>query len=174
MPIYGSMSHDYQGRKIMKIGNRKYIMKLSELKDEHRQKFEQATAMIQANSVVYKSMVESGQSTQLIETTIGAMLWYLPGLKNVTFTGMVSEAVRAGAKICVEHRYPRKVSAKLLLENPPKSGQEFFDDFVEKYGSTNWVTPEENKKLVPFQKVGVFTTPEEAYKQAGIKLVRAA
>jgi hypothetical protein len=35
----------------------------------------------------------------------------------------------------------------------------------------NYVTRQENNDLKPFQKLGVFTTPEASYQAAGIELI---
>jgi hypothetical protein len=43
--------------------------------------------------------------------------------------------------------------------------------FREKYGRVHLITSEENKAVQPFQRVGVFTTPDEAYAKAGIAFV---
>ena len=43
--------------------------------------------------------------------------------------------------------------------------------FMNKYGKYNYVAKLENKELIKFQKSEVFTTPEKAYKNAGVELV---
>ncbi len=55
------------------------------------------------------------------------------------------------------------------IENP---AIEFYELYREKYGRVNFVTSTENKSITKFQKVGVFSTPEKAYEQAGIKLIK--
>ena len=42
---------------------------------------------------------------------------------------------------------------------------------MNKYGKYNYVAKLENKELIKFQKSEVFTTPEKAYKNAGVELV---
>ena len=61
-----------------------------------------------------------------IETTLGAAIFYLPTTKK-TFSGLISEeASKISKKKWVkEHQYPRKLSAKFILTNPPKNVDEF-------------------------------------------------
>ena len=39
-----------------------------------------------------------------------------------------------------------------------------------KYGLFNYVLPDENKRLVKYQKAKIFKSPEDSYNKAGIKL----
>ena len=107
-----------------------------------------------------------------METTVGAAIFYLPTVKVVHFTGMVSEEVARGGKSSQEHLYPRKVSGRALLSNPPATFDEFVEVCNDKYLRYNLTTSEENKRLIPFQKVDVFVSPMEAYACADIKLVQ--
>ena len=43
--------------------------------------------------------------------------------------------------------------------------------YCEKYGRYNYVSKSENKKLTKFQKSSVFVNPQQAYFEAGVKLV---
>ena len=43
--------------------------------------------------------------------------------------------------------------------------------YIEKYGKYNYVSKSENKKLIKYQKIGVFKSPEKAYQSAGIELI---
>jgi hypothetical protein len=45
------------------------------------------------------------------------------------------------------------------------------NQFREKYGRVHFITSEENKIVQPYQRVGVFTSPEDAYLKAGINFV---
>ena len=50
--------------------------------------------------------------------------------------------------------------------------QQYLKDlYYEKLGKFHKVSKKENKQLVPYQKAGVFTTPEDAYAKVGIELV---
>lgn len=106
-----------------------------------------------------------------LETVIGAGIFYLPTNKN-TFSGYISEqALRVDKKQRVkEHQWPRKITAKILLQNPPSSVEELSELYHTKYGTWNWVTKQENSELRKSQKEGVFSTPEESYKQTGVKM----
>jgi hypothetical protein len=104
------------------------------------------------------------------ETTIGANLFYQDSSKKL-FSGFISEG--SIASDCVkEHKYPRKMAAKNLLENPPSSIEELMHLYYSEYGCYNYVTSVENTKLRPFQKKGVFISPKDSYEKAGINLVR--
>jgi hypothetical protein len=106
-----------------------------------------------------------------METTVGAAIFYLPSAKAVHFTGMISEEVACGGKSSQEHLYPRKVSGRALLMDPPATFDEFVSLCNNKYLRYNLTTKAENKRLVPFQKVDVFVSPEQSYAHAGIVLV---
>ena len=118
----------------------------------------------------------------LLETTIGAAIWYIP--KPVeAWTGRMSigalkifhpESGIQKPKFSEEHVYPRKVTARLLLEDQSLDGTSLSTLFREKYGRLHFITPDENKSVQPYQRVGVFTTPDDAYKKAGIVLIEVA
>jgi hypothetical protein len=46
--------------------------------------------------------------------------------------------------------------------------------FTTKYGRLHYITPDENKAVIRFQKDVVFVEPESAYKYAGIQLINVA
>jgi len=110
-----------------------------------------------------------------IETTIGAAIWYLPKDHDLLFTGYISvEAVTKNER-SEDHLYPRKIAAKYLLDydwsNESEPLNHLIDRYLKRFGRYNYVSKTENKKLVKFQRHGVFTTPEDAYEKAGIKLI---
>lgn len=116
----------------------------------------------------------------LIETLLGAGIWYLPS-GNELFSGKISEAalnkirLDPELKLVEEHGFPRKVAGKSLfhehLDEIKSNANKLHDLYFEKMGRFNLVLKEENLKLKKFQKTGVFKTEEEAYELAGIKLV---
>jgi len=113
----------------------------------------------------------------LIETMIGAAIWYVPKPVNA-WTGRISIAAlqafhrdKGTAKLSEEHVYPRKVVARLLLKDESLDQRSMFVSFTEKYGRLHYITPQENKAVQTFQRVDRFTTPDEAYQKAGIVLV---
>lgn len=115
------------------------------------------------------------KAKSIIETTVGAGIFYLPKSKDLLWSGLISIDAIKNNERCEDHMYPRKVSAVELLSvnwdgiNDP---EEYLKQlYFQKYGKYNYVTKSENRRLVEFQKKGVFTTPEEAYKQCGIKLI---
>ena len=138
------------------------------MKSSHFAKFEAFLWMLQSLAPQYRQ--STPEQKAFIETTIGAALFYLPQSKDKHFTGKVSMGVVIGGRACKEHLYPRKWSAQQLLLDPPNDTQTLIalcDDMFLRYNHT---TAQENKKLVPYQKTDVFTTPEEAYSQAGVLL----
>jgi hypothetical protein len=112
----------------------------------------------------------------LLETIIGAGLWYVPKASNA-WTGKVSVgALRvfhpdsgiSSPRLSEEHVYPRKVAARQLLEDLSLTNETMTTLFQEKYGRVHLITSEENKAVQRHQRVGVFSTPDEAYLLAGI------
>lgn len=118
---------------------------------------------------------------KLIETIIGAAIWYLPNDLHL-WTGKVSEEalklINKGtpiSKLTKEHEFPRKLAAKEVLtselNNLNKSESRLFDLYTTKYGKWNLVTPKENKILGQFQKDTIFVSSDDSYSKAGIKLI---
>ena len=115
------------------------------------------------------------ENKRFIETTIGAAIWYLPKNNKVLFTGMISkDAINKNEK-SEDHQYPRKIAATELLNykwnNEKNPSDKLLSLFVNKYGKFNYVSKNENKRLIKFQKSNVFKSPEKAYLDAGIKLL---
>ena len=115
----------------------------------------------------------------LLETIIGAGLWYVPKAINA-WTGKVSlGALRAfhpdsgnsAPRLSEEHVYPRKVAARQLLEDLSLTDETMTSLFQEKYGRVHLITSEENKTVQRHQRVGVFSTSDGAYRLAGIDFV---
>ncbi|OOV88189.1 hypothetical protein [Oceanospirillum linum] len=120
------------------------------------------------------------QQKAFIETIIGAAIWYIPKPTDA-WTGFISrQAIKSfhpksdvdKPKFSEEHVYPRKVSARLLLDNLGLNGDLLLNLFTKKYGRFHYITPGENKAAIQYQKSSVFTEPEEVYKQAGIELIQ--
>ena len=130
--------------------------------------------LIVAMRPLYQSA--SVQQRALLETIIGAALWYIPKPPRA-WTGRISVgALRAfhpasgieKPRLSEEHVYPRKVTAKLLLRDESLSGISLATLFREKYGRVHFITSEENKTVQPFQRASVFTSPDDAYEKARI------
>ena len=75
-------------------------------------------------------------------------------------------------KLSEEHVYPRKVAARLLIENPALDGATLAKLFSEQFGRVHLITPEENKAVQQFQRANVFTSPDNAYAKAGITFIK--
>jgi hypothetical protein len=112
---------------------------------------------------------------QLIETTLGASVFYLGGRKCDLWDGFISaDALKAwkdsGKRPSEEHTHPRRITGQKLLQ---LHQTELTDGNLEKlylneYGKFTFVTSNENRKLRPHQSEGVFTCAEDACKKAGI------
>lgn len=130
----------------------------------------------------YQSEQCSPNQRQLLETMVGAAIWYFPQSEDL-WTGSISVgALKALAtsqkpkavKLTKDHHYPRKVAAAELfalnwteVDDP---AAEMLQRYLNCYGQFNYVLPEENKRLVKYQKTHTFISPEVAYEQAGIGL----
>lgn len=130
---------------------------------------------------IYLANINNKNKTQLIETTIGASIWYLPhGIEY--WTGYISlEAIsqfltNENPKLTKDHQFPRKIAAReMLLYNwneIEKPGEILLSIYKKRYGIFNYITPWENKHLTKFQKEEVFTTTEMSYQDAGIILTK--
>ena len=132
----------------------------------------------------YRSDQCSPNQRQLLETMVGAAIWYFPQSDEL-WTGMISvDALKAfvgsadpkGVKLTKDHHYPRKVAASELLaldwsliDSP---ANEVLQRYLDRYGRFNYVLPEENKRLVKYQKTHSFVSPEQSYASAGIELIQ--
>ncbi len=118
----------------------------------------------------------------LMETLIGAGIWYLPSSKQL-YSGYISKKAYESVmrdplntKLVEEHAFPRKVAGQYLysqaiaglLSTKDKTLEKLY---LEKFGRYNLVLKSENDKLKQFQKKGEFINEETAYLKAGIELV---
>ncbi len=116
----------------------------------------------------------------LLETLLGAGIWYLPSGKEL-FSGKISKAAleqiatNSNIKLVEEHGFPRKVAGKSLfyehLEDLKSDHTKLYNLYLDKMGRYNLVLKEENNKLKKFQKTHMFISEEEAYLSAGIELI---
>lgn len=78
-------------------------------------------------------------------------------------------------KKCPEHFYPRQVAGWRIIEHLIQyrgiSRKKLFE-YVSVFTQVHYTLPEENTKLIPYQKHGVFISPEHSYKLAEIELVK--
>lgn len=113
----------------------------------------------------------------LIETMIGAAIWYIPK-PRAAWTGKISlEAIKSFGpaattkpRLSEEHVFPRKAAARKLLTKPP-SFSTFRRLYREQYGKLHYITSLENRLLIQFQKANIFKEEKDIYKNAGIKLI---
>ena len=111
---------------------------------------------------------------QLLETMVGAAIWYLPQSQEL-WTGNISiKALRKllnsdtpyKMTLTKDHHYPRKIAAaelfKLEWSTFSSPAEEVLKLYKTIYGRFNFVLPEENKYLVQYQKGKVFVSPEDS------------
>jgi hypothetical protein len=121
----------------------------------------------------------------LIETLIGAGLWYLPKV-NGLWTGLISttalEQCLKGAfatrRPSEEHLVPRKIAARHLLDltlhDLDKLAAEIERRYLCVYVRFHFVTSTENKILVQHQRSDVFENPAVTYERAGVSFRRVS
>lgn len=120
---------------------------------------------------------------QLIETTVGAAIWYLPQGFDLWTRKISVEALRAhlpgssgqSSTLTKDHHYPRKVTAARLLSldwtTVPDPAAELLTRYKKEYGTFNLVLKNENRRLMKYQRVRSFEDPALAYASANIKLL---
>jgi len=129
--------------------------------------------------IFFKKSKSAGKT--LIETTIGAAVWYLP-ISDILYSGKISKSALAAlildkkAKLVAEHSIPRKVAANRLYTTylddiKIGKGAKIKQLYIEQMGRYNWVLKKENDSLKKYQKIEVFVDEATAYKLAGIELV---
>jgi hypothetical protein len=136
--------------------------------------------IIVASTIYKKDNLSEGQRG-LLETIIGAGIWYLPSSVDL-YSGFISIAALESlendphnTKLVEEHSFPRKLAAEMLFKSEIveklKTENEHLEELYQnKFGRFNLVLKTENDKLKKFQKKGVFVNENEAYKLAGIEL----
>lgn len=137
---------------------------------------------IQLLSPLYCESSLLASQRQLIETTIGAAIWYLPQGNDLWAGKIPEEALLAhhpsasgkSPTLTKDHQYPRKVTAARLLSLDwnaiPDPAAELFIRYKKEYGTYNLVLKHENRKLMKYQRNEAFEDPAQAYAKAGIKL----
>ena len=135
--------------------------------------------LILSTEEVYQNAEEAEKG--LLETLVGAGIWYLPNLPEL-FNQKISKAALASlekkptqTRLVEDHGIPRKVAVKLLytkymddLKRDPHTLGRLYLDF---FGRYNLVLLPEIERLRSYHRAAVFTTEEEAYKKADIELV---
>jgi hypothetical protein len=133
----------------------------------------------------YQSDQCSPNQRQLLETMVGAAIWYFPQSAESLWTGLISVGALTAlaesdnpktVKLTKDHHYPRKVAASELFaldwSEIGDPAAEVLRRYLHCYGRFNYVLPDENKRLVKYQKTHSFVSPEHSYALAGIELVR--
>jgi hypothetical protein len=130
---------------------------------------------------LYNSADATSNQKALLETMIGAAIWYLPSSAEL-YSGYISaraiDKVKEGTpvnKLTQEHRFPRKQAGKLLLSETYKKfirkEASLYELYVNEFGKFNLVVKNENRDLIPFQGES-FVDHITSYNDAGIKLVK--
>jgi hypothetical protein len=138
-----------------------------------------AKVVVSINDLYRHGNLDEGQRG-LLETLIGAGIWYLPSGKEL-FSGKISRSAlekiqtNKSIKLVEEHGFPRKVAGKALfnehIEDLILDPNRLLDLYLNKMGRYNLVLKEENNLLKKFQRTKVFLSEEEAYFSANIELV---
>lgn len=139
-----------------------------------------------ADMILKLKPIHSCESTtpaqlQLLETVVGAAIWYLPRVPQL-WTGKASIAavhlLESGdyKGVSKDHQTPRKVAARMLLKlsDPELTAENIERLYLEDIGHFNLVTKAENRALMRYQRAHVFASPQQSYADAGIQLVDAA
>ncbi len=145
------------------------------------EKAEILSRMIMNTRADYMSSGATEKQKGLLETLVGAGIWYLPSSDEL-YSGKISvsayEALQANprlTKLVEEHGYPRKVAGNHLytkyFDRITPDGSGLVDLYVNHFGRFNLVLKIENGRLKPFQKVSTFVDESSAYEHAGIDLV---
>lgn len=129
----------------------------------------------------YRSPEATDDQRRHVETVVGAALWYVsagrwPGqISRAVFARFHPASGDAAPRWTEDHAFPRKVAARELLTHDwaktPDPAAFVAEAYAARYGVVHYVTPQENKQLVAYQKASIFTTSEAAYAAAGIVLV---
>jgi hypothetical protein len=103
----------------------------------------------------YKHEGVSEKTKAVIETTMGAMIFYMPQNAEKSWSKRISrqcfmESIKKpGYKKVKDHEIPRKLGAKLCLERDnPFNLDEFREQYWNRFSSFTYVTTEENMSLV--------------------------
>lgn len=142
--------------------------------------------VVKAVSPLYHHPSATPKQKHLMETMIGAALWYLPTVPELWTSRVSVEAVRSyvpdsgetNPRLTADHEFPRKLAAQELLrmshDGSGPSAPELQRLYLEKYGRFNYISPHENAILKPFQKAGAFFDAASAYRAAGIVLIEVS
>ena len=137
--------------------------------------------LIISTAEIYNKEITTNDQKALLETIIGAAIWYLPSGQEL-WTGKISvnalEHIKQGkpkSQLTKEHKYPRKQAGKQLLTTKYKEFQagtiRLLNLYLYEYGKFNYVLKTENKQLVEYQKDASFIDEETAYRTAKIELI---
>lgn len=141
------------------------------------------TDMLKATKELYHATTTNDEQRGLLETIIGAAIWYLPSHRNELYSGFASVALLKDIcekelkdiKWTEEHSFPRKIAGnRLYNEHIQKiniDAQFLKDLYLTQLGRFNIVTTFENNTLKRFSTVDNFVNDNLSYEAAGIKLV---
>ncbi len=136
--------------------------------------------MIQATREPY--LQANYEEQAFIETVIGVAIFYLPKRTKRLWDGKISLLAledfhpeiginNKTPKLSEDHLYPRKYSAKKLLNEDwaNRSMEDLMKYYLDELGRFTYVTPKQNKQLVKHQKE--FKTPKMSYDNAGLSFI---
>jgi hypothetical protein len=132
--------------------------------------------IVNALKDIYKKSNDNQKA--FIKTIIGAAIWYIPKPQNYWTRKISFNAIEGFRKNkfkpSEEHRIPRKIAAKKLLEMDELLTAEYVEDkYISEYCKLHYITSEENKQVIKYQKENIFdeNNPDEVYEKANIKLI---
>lgn len=129
---------------------------------------------------IYNSKETNARQKALMETIVGAGVFYLPS-GNDYYNGFISQAALDAlgnnnkTKLVKEHPFPRKITGKLCYTKYLNLIEEDLGNldklYHEKFGRWNYVLESENKKLIKYSKTHNFIDENTSYLLSGIELV---
>ncbi len=145
------------------------------------EKLSQRCEVLAAVVTTLRELYPSATQTQkeLLETIVGAAIWYLPECDGLFSGKMSAKALEActrdpkeWSKLTKEHFYPRKrAGADLLSDSETLWTKEMIlDGFRKKWGRYHRVTKAENRALVALQRKRL-AEADDCYRGARIDLV---
>jgi hypothetical protein len=155
------------------------MSKTEKVNNKLEERCEVLKELIHSISKTYWKVATTDDQKKFLETILGAAIWYLPHNQKY-WTGKISKVAKEAlekdktAKLTKDHKFPRKIAAKRLLEQSKETANNktsLLKLYEDEYAKFNFVTPQENKKLSRYQRDDVFKDPDTAYQKAEIELI---
>lgn len=155
---------------------------------KEQDRFELINERTRSIMLIVKDAVDRGSLSDRAYSTkardIGTCIQDMPAIKSgkISVEAAYKKRVQYNYKPTLEHYYPNQWMGAYMLDyfmehgyQPSGPGLYDFDltlvQLIIQARGVHEVTFEENQALRPFQKIGVFGSPEESYGLAGIELI---